>query len=97
MCIPGGATRVIRACGSRLLHLHLHGFKEGVGHFPPLVKGDDIEWVELFRMLWGSGYAGLFNFEPCGEPRHLNALEATATVPERIIEMEGQRRQRATS
>jgi sugar phosphate isomerase/epimerase len=95
MCVPGGPSRVIGMCGSRIRHLHLHGFKGGVGHFPPLVVGDDIEWVELFRMLWAIGYAGPINFEPCGEPKHANAVQATAAVPERIVQMEAQTPQRA--
>ena len=90
MCTPGGPTRVIELCGNRLFHLHLHGFKDGVDHFPPLIVGDDIQWVELFRMLWKIGYAGFLNFEPSGEPRHPNALQATAGAPERIVEIEAQ-------
>jgi len=92
MCTPGGPTRVIGLCGSRLFHLHLHGFKEGVDHFPPLVAGDDIQWVEIFRMLKAVGYAGAINFEPSGEPRHPDTLPATAGALERIVEMEAQTR-----
>jgi sugar phosphate isomerase/epimerase len=33
MTIPGGLTRVLEMCGSRLCHVHLHGFKDGVDHF----------------------------------------------------------------
>ena len=88
--LPGGPTQVLKMCASRLCHVHLHGFKNGVDHFAPFVEGDTIEWVELFRMLRSTGYAGYMNFEPSGERRNPNALEATALVPESIVEMEAQ-------
>jgi len=81
---------VLEACADRLIHLHLHGFKDGKDHFPPFVEGDSIQWVELFRMLRATGYSGHINFEPSGEPIHHNALRATVSVPERIVEMNAQ-------
>jgi len=92
MTLPGGPTQVLEMCASRLRHVHLHGFKEGVDHFPPLVEGDTIQWVELFRMLRAIGYSGAINFEPSGEPHHHDTLQATALAPERIVEMEAQTR-----
>ncbi len=92
MGIPGGPTRVLGICNSRLCHLHLHGFKDGRDHFPPFVEGDSIQWVELFRTLRVTEYSGYMNFEPSGEPLHHNALEATGCVPERIVEIEAQAR-----
>ena len=88
MTVPGGPTRVLEMCGRHLRHVHLHGFKDGVDHFPPFVEGDGIQWVELFRMFRTVGYSGDMNFEPSGEPKHPNALEATALVPQRIVKME---------
>jgi len=89
MCIPGGPTEIIGAIGSRLRHVHLHGFKDGVDHFPPFTEGDTIQWLELFRSLYAIEYSGEMNFEPSGEPHHLNAIEATGSAPERIVEMAG--------
>ena len=90
MTLPGGPTRVLELCGRRLFHVHLHGFKDGSDHHPPLVEGDLIRWVELFRMLRAVGYAGDINFEPSGEPIHSGTLAAVAAAPERIVEMEAQ-------
>jgi len=90
MTLPGGPTRVLETCGRRLRHVHLHGSKDGVDHFPPFAEGDSIQWVELFRMLRAVGYSGDINFEPRGEPHHQNAIEAVALVPERIVDMEAQ-------
>ena len=90
MTLPGGPTRVLELCGRRLRHVHLHGFKEGVDHFPPLVEGDGIQWVELFRMLRAVGYPGFMNFEPSGEPRHQGSLQAVSVAPERIVEMDAE-------
>ena len=97
MTLPGGPTRVLEMCGRRLCHTHLHGyvsdqlhrpFVYGLDHFPPLVPGDRIQWVELFRMLRTIGYSGDMNFEPVGPPKNLHSLEAVAAAPERIVEME---------
>ena len=87
MTQPGGPTRILSTIGDRLCHVHLHGFKGGVDHFPPLCDGDEIEWVELFRGLRSTGYAGDLNFEPSGEPRHTDSVRATGGFPERIVEM----------
>ena len=92
MTIPGGPTQVLDTCAHRLIHLHLHGFKNGKDHYPPFVEGDSIQWTELFRMLRATGYRGPFNFEPSGEPKHHNAVQATASAPERIVEMNAQPR-----
>jgi len=88
MTVPGEPTRVLEMCGRRLRHIHLHGFKDGQDHHPPLAEGDGIQWVELFRMLRAVGYPGDINFEPKGETLHSNSLEATAQMPARLIEME---------
>jgi sugar phosphate isomerase/epimerase len=88
MTIPGGPTRVLTMCGKHLRFVHLHGFKDGVDHFPPFARGDTMQWVELFRMLRAFNYSGNINFEPKGEPRHRNSIEMTALAPERIVKME---------
>ena len=89
MTVPGGPTEVLQMCGSRLRHVHLHGFIER-DHYPPLVEGDRIQWVELFRMFRAVGYSGAFNFEPFGPPRRYDALEAVAAVSERIVRLEAE-------
>jgi sugar phosphate isomerase/epimerase len=88
MTVPGGPTRVIEMCRRHLLHVHLHGFKNGEDHFPPFCEGDTIQWLELFRMLYAVGYPGLINFEPKGEPKHARAIEITAGALERIVAQE---------
>ena len=90
MTRPGGPTRVLSTIGDRLCHVHLHGFKDGVDHFPPLCDGDEIQWVELFRELRAMGYAGDMNFEPSGEPKHPDSVQAAGAFPERIVEMVAQ-------
>ena len=90
MTLPGGPTRVLELCRRRLCHVHVHGFKDGSDHYPPLVDGDLIRWVELFRMLRTVEYAGDINFEPSGEPIHSGTLAAVAAAPERIVEMAAQ-------
>lgn len=92
MTLPGGPTRIIEMCRRHLRHVHLHGFKDGMDHFPPLADGDTIQWIELFRMLCSVGYSGDINFEPKGEPKHLNAIEATALALEQIVALEARMR-----
>ena len=83
MTLAGGPTNVLETCGHRLRHIHLHGFKEGGDHHPPLVEGDEIQWAELFGMLRKVEYSGALNFEP---RVHEDALEYTARAPEGIAE-----------
>ncbi len=64
MTIPGGPTRMIDMCKKRLCWVHLHGFRNGEDHYPPLVEGDTIQWVEIFRKLREIGYSRNLNFEP---------------------------------
>ncbi len=87
MTVPGGPTRVLEMCGHRLRHVHLHGFKEGRDHFPPLTEGDQIQWVELFEGLQRIGYEGIFNFEPCGFPSHEDSIEQTGRAPAAIANL----------
>jgi sugar phosphate isomerase/epimerase len=93
MTVPGGPAKVIEMCRRHLRHVHLHGFKDGVDHFPPLCEGDTIQWLELFRMLYATGYPGDINFEAKGEPTHLGTIEATALAPERIVALEAMTRE----
>jgi sugar phosphate isomerase/epimerase len=83
MTLKGGPTQVLETCGHRLRHIHLHGFKDGGDHHPPLVEGDEIQWAELFGMLRQVAYSGAINFEP---RRHEEAIEYTARAPEGIAE-----------
>lgn len=92
MTVPGGPTRIIEMCRRHLRHVHLHGFKDGLDHYPPLADGDTIQWIELFRMLYAVGYPGLINFESKGEPKHLDTIEATALAPMRIVALEARMR-----
>lgn len=92
MTLPGGPTQVLRTCGRHLHFVHMHGFKDGIDHYPPFAAGDTLQWVELFRMLRAVGYAGPLNFEPKGEPLHPNTIAETALAPGRIVEMEARTR-----
>ena len=42
MTIPGGPTRIISMCRRHLRHVHLHGFKDGVDHYPAFAEGDTL-------------------------------------------------------
>jgi sugar phosphate isomerase/epimerase len=87
MTLPGGPTQVLDMCGNHVHHVHLHGFKDGIDHFPPLVEGDTIQWYELFNKLHAIGYMGYINFEPKGESFHQNTIEITARAPRRIVDL----------
>lgn len=83
--IPGSPTTILETCGHRLKHLHLHGFKEGKDHHPPLVEGDQIQWRELFEMIGRVDYPGLLNFEPRGLlDNHPDTLEYIQRAPQRL-------------
>ena len=85
MTIPGGPTETLALCGNHLKHLHLHGFKDGRDHHPPMADGDTIQWIELFENLWSVKYPGSINFEPHGEPDHSTSLELTSRFPKAIV------------
>ena len=61
--------------------------RDGRGYHPPMVEGNGIEWVELFRALRSAQYGGDMNFEPQGDPIHADTLEYTARAPERVVAM----------
>ena len=88
MTVPGGPTKVLDACRTRLCWVHLHGFKDDVDHHPPLADGDMIQWIELLRALRRIGYTRHINFEPKGEPKHKDTIRETALVPARLVELE---------
>jgi sugar phosphate isomerase/epimerase len=87
MTIPGGPSEILDLCGPRLCHIHIHGFVEGVDHFPPFAEGDGIQWRELFQKLKEYNYPGYFNFEPKGAAYHSSTLELTAAAPSRIANL----------
>ena len=82
MTLPGGPAAILAQCGHRLRHLHLHGFKDGMDHHPPLVDGDEIQWRELFEMVRTVNYPGDFNFEPRGMLAALDTLDYVERAPE---------------
>ena len=67
MTRPGGPARIINLCRHRLCHLHLHGYSAGrrrPDDDPPMIDGDTMQWVEVFRTLRQIDYQGGFTFEP---------------------------------
>jgi sugar phosphate isomerase/epimerase len=64
--LSGGPTAILELCQEKLFHVHLHGFKDGLDHHPPLCPGDEIQWEELIPCLWKIGYQGYLHFEPQG-------------------------------
>lgn len=85
MTIAGEPTRILRALGHRLHHIHLHDFAEGKDHHAPF-EGE-IQWVETFRGLREIDYRGAFIFEPRSSPYYVDTIRKVGTVPERIEEM----------
>jgi len=87
MTIPGGSADILDLCAGRLVHVHLHGFKDGVDHHPPLCQGDGIQWQELMRGLWKTDYRGYLNFESQGLPHHEGSIGKMGEMPEKIAAM----------
>jgi sugar phosphate isomerase/epimerase len=77
MTLKNQAGPVILSTRSRLLHVHLHGFVDGVDHCPPLCQQDEIQWPEILDALSEIGYSGLYNFEPKGKPLHEGSIKQT--------------------
>ena len=60
LTVPGAARRTMAFCGDRLIHLHLHDFRE-TDHLAPMDGG--IVWDEIFAAFRDIDYQGLFMFE----------------------------------
>ena len=85
MTIAGSPTAILEKCGHRLKHLHLHGFKDGRDHHPPVVENDEIQWRELFEMIGKMDYPGVLNFEPRGLlENHPDTLDYVQQAPARL-------------
>ena len=52
---PEAARRTMAFCGNRLIHLHLHDFRE-TDHLAPM--DGDIEWGEIFEAFRDIDYKG---------------------------------------
>ena len=89
MTVTGAPTAILQQCGQRLRHIHLQGYKDGAGHHPPLVEGDEIQWHELFAGLAAMNYPGEFTFEPAGMLANIETLEYIGRAPERLAALGG--------
>ena len=88
MTVPGRPTEIFSKIGSKLKHIHLHGFKEDRDHHAPMCDGDQIQWLEIFSQLFETGYPGLINFEPADERRNAAVLQSVAAMPEKICRLD---------
>ena len=88
MTVPGAPTVLLEQCGHRLRHIHLQGYKDGSGHHPPLVEGDEIQWRELFERLAAINYPGEFTFEPGGMLANMETLDYIGHAPEHLAALQ---------
>ena len=88
---PEAARRTMAQCGDRLIHLHLHDFRE-TDHLAPM--DGDIEWAEIFEAFRDIDYQGQLMFESAwGDTARTLApeyvLAKTAAFPQNFIERYG--------
>ena len=88
MTAAGEASAIINRCGRHLRHIHLQGYRDGGGHHPPLVEGDEIQWHEIFTTLAAIDYPGEFTFEPRGMLANLETLSYIGQAPERLAALQ---------
>ena len=88
MAVAGRAGATINHCGHHLRHIHLQGYKDGNGHHPPLIEGDEIQWREIFATLAAIDYPGEFTFEPVGLLANLETLNYIGRAPERLAALQ---------
>ena len=79
----GAASANILQCSHRLFHLHLHDFKDGRDHYPPL--DGDIRWREILAALQRIGYTGALMFE--SSHIHPHVLHKVASFAEKMMEV----------
>lgn len=89
MTLEGEPTRILHECAKKLVHLHLHGYKDGHDHYAPRCEGDIMRWEEIFTTLKEIDYQGYFNFESKGLPKHKDTLSYVSKMPEYIYRIMG--------
>ena len=88
MAVAGRARATINHCGRHLRHLHLQGYKDGNGHHPPMINGDEIQWREIFSTLAAMEYPGEFTFEPAGLLANTETLNYIGRAPEKLAALQ---------
>ena len=88
MAVAGRARATINHCGRHLRHLHLQGYKDGNGHHPPMINGDEIQWREIFSTLAAMEYPGEFTFEPAGLLANTETLKYIGRAPEKLAALQ---------
>ena len=88
MAVAGRARATINHCGRHLRHLHLQGYKDGNGHHPPMINGDEIQWREIFATLAAMEYPGEFTFEPAGLLANTETLNYIGRAPEQLAALQ---------
>ena len=88
MAVAGRARATINHCGRHLRHLHLQGYKDGNGHHPPMINGDEIQWREIFATLAAMEYPGEFTFEPAGLLANTETLNYIGRAPEKLAALQ---------
>ena len=85
------ARQTMAFCGDRLIHLHLHDFRE-TDHLAPM--DGDLQWAEVFEAFRDIDYQGLFMFESAWadttrriEPGYV--LAKTAAFPQMFTDRYG--------
>ena len=88
---PEAARKTMAFCGDRLIHLHLHDFRE-TDHLAPM--DGDLQWAEIFEAFRDIDYQGLFMFESAWadttrriEPGYV--LAKTAAFPQMFTDRYG--------
>lgn len=82
LCESGNADKIIKGCGKKLWHLHLHDFIVH-DHYAPFIEGGKMLWHELFEALYNNHYDGWFMFES-EHPDEKAVLTGVGSAPVRI-------------
>ena len=85
MTLSGVPTEKFHKVGSRLRHVHLHDFYDGIDHRAPF--DGNMPWLEIFQALYDIDYKGFIHFEVAPPPRSVDALPKIKEVPKKIMEL----------
>jgi len=80
------ARETMALCGHRLMHLHLHDFRD-TDHHPPF--DGNVQWDEIFLALQDVGYTGEIMFEAVAQTSLQDTLRKTAAFPEEFARRYG--------
>jgi sugar phosphate isomerase/epimerase len=83
------ARKVVNICKDRLVHVHLHDYKDKSDHWVPFIEGGQIQWGEVMGGLCDINYDGWLIFESASGVSPEDAMKYIVSFPSEYIKRYG--------